>query len=202
MGKPRIRKSAEERKAEIVDTVFKLAGEIGPDRLTTERIAQEIGISQPAIFRHFPNKAAIWDAVAKEIGSKLRAGSPVESLLADEMPDPAGNLVKAVLTHLAFIQKTPAIPAILFSRELHAENESLRKYFMGLMAKRHGIFSTMIANAIKAGQFDQDLNPEDGAFLILALIQGLAMRWSLSARQFDLVDEGERLLALQLKGWR
>lgn len=59
----RIRKSAKERKVEIVEATLRLAAEIGPDRMTTEALAKEVGISQPSIFRHFPTKGHIWEAV-------------------------------------------------------------------------------------------------------------------------------------------
>jgi len=52
------------------------------------------------------------------------------------------------------------------------------------------------------GRLREQLDPDDAAYLILALIQGLAMRWSLSARNFDLVEEGIRLLDLQLDGFK
>ena len=48
------RKPAEDRKAEIVATLLALADQIGPDRLTTNDIAREVGLTQAAIFRHFP----------------------------------------------------------------------------------------------------------------------------------------------------
>ncbi len=51
----RVRKSAEDRKAEIVDAALRLADDIGPDRLSTEVLAEAVGISQPGIFRHFPD---------------------------------------------------------------------------------------------------------------------------------------------------
>lgn len=63
----RTRKPAAERKKEIVETAIRLAAECGPDRLTTESLAKEIGISQPAIFRHFPTKSDIWEAVGQRI---------------------------------------------------------------------------------------------------------------------------------------
>ena len=44
--------------------------------------------------------------------------------------------------------------------------------------------------------------PEDAAALILAAIQGLAMRWSLQRRGFDLQAEGERILLGLLDSWR
>lgn len=43
--------------------------------------------------------------------------------------------------------------------------------------------------------------PDDAAFLILGLVQGLAIRWSISGRSFDLAEEGSRLLDLQLRGF-
>lgn len=195
----RTRKSAEARKAEIVEAALRLAAEIGPDRLTTERLAAEVGLSQPGIFRHFPTKADIWEAVAARIGEMLRDNALQNG---SDTIDPAVRLQQLVIHNLTFLQATPAIPAILFSRELHAENEELRTFFAGLIAGGQRGFSTLIAAEIAAGRFAADLDPDDAARLVMALIQGLAMRWSLNARQFDLVDEGARLLKLQLKGFR
>ena len=59
-----MRKSAQERKAEILATALRLADELGPDRLTTAAIAEAVGLTQPGIFRHFPTKQALWQAVA------------------------------------------------------------------------------------------------------------------------------------------
>ena len=195
----RIRKSARERKSEIVEAVLLLAAEVGPDRLSTEALAAAVGISQPGIFRHFPKKSDIWEAVAERIAELLR-----ENWTAMENEDlrSADRMRSFVTGHLTFLQTTPAIPAILFSRELHAENEVLRSFFAGLMQRVHQFVSQMIASEIKAGRYDRKLDPDDAAYLVLALIQGLAMRWSLNERKFDLVKEGERLLALQLSGFK
>jgi len=107
-----------------------------------------------------------------------------------------------VLGHLGFLQKTPAIHAILFSRELHSENEKLRTFFAALIASRQRHFAKLIDAEIAAGRFRETLDADDAAYLILALIQGLVMRWSLNARGFDLVAEGQRLLDLQLDGFK
>jgi len=194
----RKRKSAAERKEEIIDATLRLAGEIGPDRLTTENLAREIGISQPGIFRHFPTKSAIWDAVGRHIGTLLKT-----KMALTQRPGslPIDNLKSFVIGHLTFIETTPAIPAILFSRELHAENDQLRSFFASLIASRHRHFSELIQAEIAAGRFNQSLDADDAAYLILALIQGLAMRWSLNNRNFDLPAEGQRLLDLQIEGF-
>jgi AcrR family transcriptional regulator len=194
----RSRKTAGVRRAEIVDAALRLAGEIGPDRLTTEALARAVGISQPAIFRHFPRKGDIWQAVAERIGEQLQAKAAASDALK---APPADQLRHFVRGHLAFIEGNPAIPAILFSRELHAANEPLRAFFAGLIGNRQRHFSRLIRAEIEAGRFDPALDADDAAYLVLALIQGAAMRWSLNARGFDLVAEGARLLELLLRGF-
>ncbi|MEE9389233.1 MAG: TetR/AcrR family transcriptional regulator [Paracoccaceae bacterium] len=195
----RKRKSGVERKSEIVDTAIGIASELGPDRLTMQHLADKIGISQPAIFRHFPTKSDVWQSVAERIAQLLQGAAKGAGRAGQS---PAQQLKSQVAAQLGFIQNNPAIPAILFSRELHAENESLRRFFAGLMAGRHRTLSGLIQQEITRGGFRADLDPDDAAYLILTLIQGLAMRWSLSARSFDLQLEGTRLLELQLTAFQ
>ncbi|MFO7649134.1 TetR/AcrR family transcriptional regulator, partial [Halomonas campaniensis] len=54
---------ADERRERTVETVVALCGEEDPATLTTGRIASRMGVTQGALFRHFPNKEAIWEAV-------------------------------------------------------------------------------------------------------------------------------------------
>lgn len=195
----RTRKSAADRKTEIVRTAIRLAAETGPDRLTTQQLAEEIGISQPAIFRHFPTKGDIWLAVGQQITTALDVSA--EGAL-EPGQSPGDRICQLVARHLSSIQKNPAIPAILFSRELHAENDQLRQRFADLMANRQAVFASLIAQGIAGGEFRNSVDANDAAGLILALVQGLAMRWSLHNRSFDLVSEGAQLLKLQIDGFR
>jgi len=192
------RKSASARKAEIVAAAIRLAGEYGPDRVTTQQLATAIGISQPAIFRHFPTKADIWLAVGQAIAA------PISDHDIDGMDqghdDPLAGLQMLMTRTLGQITRTPAIPAILFSRELHVENEALRCHFEDVMTKRRAGLTRLIARAQAMGQLDRATPPEDTAALLLAVVQGLAMRWSLENRSFDLVAEGTRLISTLIRG--
>lgn len=193
----RTRKSAEIRKAEIIDATLRLADKLGPDRLTTETIADAVGLTQPGIFRHFPKKQDLWEAVAARVGSMMEA----RWKKAERGDIPATDRIRALIcAQLRLIQSTPAIPAILFSRELHTKNKGLRSAFFGLMSRFHKLIASLVAQACIAGELRDDLDPDDAAFLIIGLVQGLAVRWSISGRGFDLTEEGSRLLELQLKG--
>lgn len=194
----RTRKSADVRKAEIIEAALRLAGKVGPDRLTTAAVASAVGLTQPGVFRHFPKKQGLWDAVADHIGTRMEAGWAESARCKGAPADRVRSLVAA---QLRLIQSTPAIPAILFSRELHSRNAALRKALFGLMNRLHGLVARSIVEACGAGEFRDDLDPDDAAFLVIGLIQGLALRWSLSGRIFGLVEEGSRLLELQISGF-
>lgn len=189
------RKTAEERRSEIVSAALLLADAVGPDRLTTEAIAAEIGLSQPAIFRHFRTKPAIWQAVAETLADRMTAAW--DSVL-DRPSRPVARLGALVGAQLRLIEATPAIPAILFSRELHVENEGLRARFLDLMRRFHRTIAGEVRRAQKDGEVTDGLDPEDIAFLLIGLVQGLAVRWSLNRKGFALEAEGARLLAVQL----
>jgi len=193
----RSRKPAETRKAEIIDATLRLADKLGLGQLSTEAIAKDVGISQPGIFRHFPKKRDLWQAVAGRIGAMMEA-----VWLNAQKDDDAKNKIRALIrAQLQLIQTTPAIPAILFSRELHITNEGLRAAIFSLMSRFMMLIVKLVAEAQAAGDLRSDLNPKDAAGLIISLVQGLAIRWSISGREFDLAEEGARLLEIQLQGF-
>ena len=67
----RIRRPAEERRQETVSAVIDLARESGPEGITTQAIADRMGVTHGALFRHFPDKSAIWHAVFDWLATQL-----------------------------------------------------------------------------------------------------------------------------------
>lgn len=191
-----MRKPAELRKAEIVRTVLALADRIGPDRVTTGAAASAVGVSQAALFRHFPTKAAMWLAVADQVTEELTAAWGGALAEAD---DPVGRLRALVAAQLGQIAATPALPMLLFSREMNVGNEDLRAACRHLLMKFQALIVAEVTRGQDAGGLRRDLAPADAAVLLTSLVQGMAIRWSLGARDFSLIEEGVRLLDVQLR---
>lgn len=190
------RQSAEERKTQIVAEVLRLADEIGPDRLSTTDVARAIGLSQPGIFRHFPTKAALWLAVAEDIADRLQADWDAAE---GSVGEPHARLKALISAQLSAISETPALPSILFSRELQVENQALRDVFRALLGAFQGRLVAVIRDLQAASDLRRDVSPEDVAILLTSLVQGVAIRWTLGARGFSLVPEGLRLFAVQME---
>jgi hypothetical protein len=103
-----------------------------------------------------------------------------------------------VVAQLTLIRSTPAIPAIQLSRERHVENRARRGILAGLQKEFQRRIEWLIDAGQREGLLRRDLDAEDAAFLVIGLVQGLVLRWSLTGRSFDLPAEGGRLLDVQL----
>ncbi|MDO9524540.1 MAG: TetR/AcrR family transcriptional regulator [Gemmobacter sp.] len=189
------RKSADDRKTEIVATMLRLADELGPDRLTTTEVAKAVGLTQPGIFRHFPTKQDLWLAVAVHVAERM---TDAWSAVLDENLDPLPRIQALIRVQLHQIAENPAIPAILHSRELQSGNAALRAQFLDLMTRFQALLSEALTEGAARGVFRADLAPKDAAILLISLVQGLAIRWSLGRRAFSLEAEGARLMACQI----
>jgi AcrR family transcriptional regulator len=189
------RKPAEDRKADIVAAVLDLADRIGPDRLTTNDIADRVGVTQAAIFRHFPTKAELWAAVGDAIAKRLEAAWDQAVTGADQ---PSARLRALIAAQLRQIEATPALPAILHSRELNLDNAALRERFRAVLMSFQAHLTGTLQAMAEAGALGAGIRPQDAAVLLTSLVQGIAIRWNLGARSFALLPEGMRLLEVQL----
>lgn len=191
----RIRKTAQERKLEIIVATLQLANEQGPARLSIESIARKVGLTQPGVLRHFSTKQNIWKAVAGHL-IKIMLERWDKALSDNETAQ--GRLRAVVKVQLSLIQSVPAIPEIILSREMHSNNQILRNTFAQQLGRLHGIITDQIS---QTKGLRKGLNTNDAAFLIIGMIQGLALRWIISGQAFNIVTEGERLLELLLSGF-
>lgn len=190
-----MRKTAELRKVEIVATVLGLADRIGPDRVTTGAVAAAIGITQAALFRHFPTKAALWQAVAEDVSDRL---SSAWTAALSSSADPVARLKALMAAQFDQISVTPAMPMLLFSRELNVENAALRAAFRSRLAAFQALLMHEIQEAQRSARLSNQVEASDAAVLMTSLVQGVAIRWALGARDFALREEGLRLFEVQL----
>ena len=62
---------SEERRRQIIEEATQFFGRYGFDKVTIKQLAQACGITEPALYRYFPSKAAIYDEVLNSIKSLL-----------------------------------------------------------------------------------------------------------------------------------
>ena len=60
----------------IVDEALALLNEVGIDKLTTRKLAERLGVQQPALYWHFKNKSALLDAVNTAMLARYHTNRP------------------------------------------------------------------------------------------------------------------------------
>jgi TetR/AcrR family transcriptional regulator len=190
-----MRKSGDERREQIIQAVLDLAAEQGVKQLTTQAIADRVGIAQPTVFRHFKTRDAILHAVMENVGTAMLAVAT--AVLAGR--GPADQRLRQLLQRqLEFISRRRGVPRVLFSERLHHEDPELKAVVRRVMDSYSGKIADLVVAGQAEGRFRAQLEPRETAFMIVALIQGLVMRWSISDFTLDLEAQGEavwRLLA-------
>ena len=194
----RIRKSAEDRKSEIEQTALDLAFKIGPSQVTTGMIAKELGLTQPAIYRHYPKKDDIWTAIAVHLGAQIDeniATSSVSGLAALD------QLKKLVLGHLQMVKENPALPDFMVLRDKTDGHIVVQDSIQVAMTAFRAALVSNVKTVIEAGHFHTDLDENDAATLIFGVIQSLVLRMMVTRNPAILLKDGPRLLDLQLAGF-
>lgn len=164
---------AEERRAVTVEAVVKLAAEQNPTDITTAAIATSMKLTQGALFRHFPNKEAIWQAVMEWVAEHLMAR--IERA-ARGAASPLAALEAMFMAHIAFVTEHPGVPRMLFG-ELQRAEDTAAKRMVQTMIRRYGErLSLLIEEGKTAGELDPQLDPAAAATLFIGSIQGLVMQ--------------------------
>ena len=107
-----------ERQEQIIETAIKIIAEKGIQNLTTKNLAKEIGISEPALYRHFDNKLEILKAVIVYFQSKMK---PAIGQL-NNSTDTLSKIESFILEHLKIISNNPNFAKVIFS-EANFQNE-------------------------------------------------------------------------------
>lgn len=112
-----------ERRQEILETLAQLLQTRRGEPITTAVLAQAVGVSEAALYRHFPSKAKMFEALIEFTEEAIF--SRIARILADE-PETEARLRQIAQLLLGFAEKNPGIAAILHGSALVGETERLR----------------------------------------------------------------------------
>ena len=179
----RKRLGADERREEIIRVTLELAAKQGVDDVTTQDMAQAMGVTQGAVFRHFLSKDAIWLAVMQWVRDRLMG---VLGRAAEQGRDPLDALQRMFFAQIDFIASHPAIPRVLMSEHLHGRSTALRRLVTEIMLGYEAKIAGLLADAQAQGLARADLDVHAAATLYIGMIQGLVMQTSILRGQSTL----------------
>jgi AcrR family transcriptional regulator len=176
------RAPVQERSNVTVQQILRAASELlatePPERLTTSRVAEAAGVSVGGLYRFFPDKQAILDAIAIKHVDDLRRF--LEEKLSIELPADGSVLLSLIVdAYVTFLEERPDFRSIALGRHVSASarNEQIsadvgpaalvRKFVLDQMGMDVGELDLRIRIASEAGErliayaFEQPLNNRD-----------------------------------------
>lgn len=188
---------ADERRAATVETVIRLAAEQNPSLITTSAIAKHMGVTHGALFKHFPTKDAILQAVMEWVAENLMAR--LDKAVKPGSP-PLVALEALFMAHVAFVSEHPGVPRMLFG-ELQHDGLTGPKRIAQALLKRYGErVRTLIAEGKASGAMDAKLDAEAAAVLFIGTIQGLVMQSLLLGDVARIKRDAPRVFAIFRRG--
>ena len=195
----RKRLSADERRRDVVAAVVELAREHGPEGITTQAIADRIGVTQGALFRHFPDKAAMWTAVFDWVREEL--GRVVDAAFAAG-GEPLAILERVFHAHVAFVARHPGVPRILFHELQRPAESDLHERVRRMVAGYRQRLCGLLNDARQCGQLAADLDEEAAAVLFIGTVQGLVVQSTLFRSEEGMQSAARRIFPLLIHGLR
>jgi AcrR family transcriptional regulator len=177
-----------ERQKQIVECSIDLIAELGIQKLTMKRVAEAIGVTEPAVYRHFPNKQAILTAI-------LTYFSEIRSDLLDASIEhtPFERIERFVLGLFDLFASKPSLARLMFAEEYIPNDPSMARQMMGIMHGHREQLTILIRSAQTDGKMRNDIPPLQVFRLIIGPVRLLIAQWCLTSRAFDLKAEGEEV---------
>jgi len=179
------------RQLEIMEAAGQLMTESGYAALTTKRLAERMGFSEPALYRHFKNKEEILltmlQYLARSMDERLTE-------VTARVSDPAERMEAMFESHFTFFTKNPHYLMAIFATGALDQTLALDKGITELMeVKRRHLLAT-IKEGQKKGVFKDVFPAEQLTIIAMGTFRLHMLRWRMSGRSFDLKKKGQALV--------
>jgi TetR/AcrR family transcriptional regulator len=175
--------STQIRKKQIADAAAGIIIKSGSEHVTTKKIAEEVGISETAIYRHFQSKGDLLAFLIEEVESTLI--SEIE-LDVSAGPFTLATLDAVVKNHIGKVSRRKGVSFQVIAEIISLGSKTLNKQTYNVINNYIGRIRDILEQGKNAGVIKPDIDLDAVATLFFGLTQGLVNTWALSRYGFDL----------------
>jgi TetR/AcrR family transcriptional regulator len=120
------------RRQQILESLAYMLEENKGGRITTAKLAAEVGVSEAALYRHFPSKAKMFESLIEFIEESIFTRINIITNQSSIEDDQVGKIINLVIT---FASRNPGISRILTGEALTGEQDRLRQRVAQLFSR-------------------------------------------------------------------
>jgi len=179
------------RQEEIVQVALELINQKGIQGLTIKNLSKKIGISEPAIYRHYDNKIDILIAILNMFKENT------ENLFMQESRKDKNAIEKiedVFEQHFSSFAKTPTLVAVLLSDEIFKGEPQLNQKVAEIITKNNNILTEIVQEGQQNGEIRDDVEVSYLTVIIMGSLRLFIKKWQFTGYSFDIKTEGRKLL--------
>src|SRR5690554_1187879 len=186
-----------DRQIEIMEAATARIDTYGIQNLTIKNLAADIGLSEPALYRHFKSKNDILLGLLNYFitGMKNRLNNiPInpDATAADEL--------RAIFnSQLQTFTNKPAIVSVIFAESIFHFDNGLSNKVSEIMDLMHQYVRTNIEKGRKGGTYHKLIGESTLTTIILGGMRMTVLKWKISGHKSNLMKDGTAVLEGILK---
>ena len=168
------------RQLDIMQSLAKMLGEKGPVKITTALLATECGITEAAIYRHFPSKKKIYSGLVDFCEQNIF--DLISNINASEVDD-LEKVKRIVMLLVSFSEKNPGLARLLTREAFSVDETSLDGRIGQMMSKIELVIKQNLQKYEQATKAKLALPTASAANLLLACSEGIIQQFVRSGFQ-------------------
>jgi len=185
------------RKQQILEVLAHQLENSPGERITTAGLAQAVGVSEAALYRHFPSKARMFEGLLEFIEVSIFG---LVTRILEEERSAQRRCEKILLVLLGFAARNPGITRLLVGDALIGETERLRQRVSRFYDRLETQVKQILREGDAANELPRPVAIHATANLLLAVAQGRMAQFVHSGFRRSPVDLWEQEWALIARG--
>ncbi len=162
------------RQSEILDKALILVGESGLSGLTIRKIAERMNFSEPALYRHFPNKQAVILGLMDRLDMMLL---DTAKRIAEDTSLPARERLSRIITHhVQLVRKYNSLPILLLAEASTSDDPVLLDRMRTILKTYFTLLVEVVSQGQGDGTIDSTVHPDCLALGLMGTPTALAVR--------------------------
>ena len=183
---------AGDRKRQIIKSTVDIMSEAGVAGATTARIAADVGVSEPALYRHFKNKQGMLLAALDDISARLI----VHTVSAAEGADDVVMQLRLMsAAFYDFVMSNPEETRVLFEVVSAVRGADMRTAVRERFAQLLAVIEAVLVDGVDRGALREDLDVSLAAWEILSL--GVTLYFASTLGLEDVLTKEKALAAVE-----
>lgn len=162
------------RQQEIIDRTLELVREGGLGGLTTRKIAERVGFTEGALFRHYPTKQALLLGLMDRLEEMLVG--PIAAIAGDSTTPAGERLERMIRHHTRVVRDHDSLPIILLAEASASGDPVLVDRMRGIFGRYLSLLEAVAQEGQERGEIVDTIEPDCIAMLLLGAPAGLAIR--------------------------